>query len=248
MKTIPEKHSFTGKRFLRSSCLPLIVASAVVSSGLIGIGCNDQDGIPAPDYTSSLPTNSTSNLNNSSFPYWPTQIARQGDLLSAQDDIFFSTNYVGIGKFEMYPETLYDPRWLVGQNGFDYYEGHRGGYGDTFEILSKQQGIYGRWAYGGFDELVAFGNWQGKIHETGIRLGDSTARFLEAYPDARQVERGVDDRFLEENVGENLQHLAVDWTERYYPEYRFKALDSLIADIGNGQIRAISIGTRIENY
>ncbi len=127
---------------------------------------------------------SSSQKQAPAVPYYPTDIASNGDNLCSTNDAFFSQDYVGIANFPLYPNSPYDADWLAGNNGFQIFQGHAGGYGDTFEVVSKDSGIYMAWAYGDISDIVLFGNWKGKVHEGDIHLGDSIDKFLQAYPDS----------------------------------------------------------------
>lgn len=228
-----------------------------IAIGILALnpGCTKEEEI-YPDYSEPNTQQNTATNNqdsiNSEIPYYPTTLARNGDLLSSTNDAFFNTNYIGLANFGMYPVSIYDPDWLIGQNGFELYEGHAGGIGDTFQVLSKQQGIYACWAYGGLDNIVLFGNWKGKVYEGDIRLGDSKNKFLAAFPNARvtDAEPYYDQDFLDKYVRENLVSLSTSFLAREYPQedIRLRIYYDLIADIGNSQIMSIRIARRFENF
>lgn len=85
-----------------------------------------------------------------------------------------------------------DAEWLAHSPGYSYHCGvfgdplspcHTGG-ADSLEVDNDRYGIYLAWRWGKLHEIAVFKGWQGKVAETGIRLGSSLDDFLSAYPDA----------------------------------------------------------------
>lgn len=107
--------------------------------------------------------------------------ARWGDNLRAIDNLYFNQDCASIGSYRV---DMNDAAWLVESPGFEYYERHRGGYGDTLEIINNEAGIYLKWAYNRLYAINVFEGWQGEIAETGIKLGSTLEEFLTAYPTA----------------------------------------------------------------
>jgi hypothetical protein len=110
----------------------------------------------------------------------------------ATDNLYFAKPvdgfkaYVGLPGF---PLDRYDARWLGNAPGFEFYEGHHGGTGDTLEVLSVANGMYFHWAYNILMYTACFENWQGQVeleHKvlTGIRIGSTAADFMNKFPTA----------------------------------------------------------------
>jgi hypothetical protein len=66
-------------------------------------------------------------------------------------------------------------------DGFSYYDGHRGGYGETLQTIGCGSSVFLLFAYGTFS-IVATRRF-GSVTERGLRIGDSLERFLALYPD-----------------------------------------------------------------
>jgi len=96
---------------------------------------------------------------------------------------FFGQEYVGLGEVNL---GVQDMPYLAHWPTFSIYNGHAGGIGDTFEVISTEYGMYFRFAYDSLFDIKLSGNWQGTIAENGLKLGDSIEKFLTAYPQAKQ--------------------------------------------------------------
>lgn len=180
---------------IRSSCVSA-VAAAGLACGIAGCELYD-DNKPSEQPK----------------PYYPADTAKSGDLLCSTNDAFFSKNYVGIANFPIYPRDVFDATWLVGNNGFQVFQGHNGGYGDTFQIVSRDAGIYMCWAYGDICNISLFGNWAGKVYEGDIRLGDPIEKFLQAYPNSRK--ENPDSRYPSSFYSQYAGHAEESRTEEF---------------------------------
>lgn len=105
--------------------------------------------------------------------------ARPSDNLRAIDNLYFNEDCASIGSYRI---DMHDADWLVEHPGFEYYEGHRGGSGDTLEIINREAGIYLQWASNRLQSIDVFEGWPGEITGTGIKLGSTLEEFLTAYP------------------------------------------------------------------
>ncbi|MFA6446906.1 MAG: hypothetical protein WCW31_01455 [Patescibacteria group bacterium] len=65
--------------------------------------------------------------------------------------------------------------------GWDYFEGHKGGTGDTLEITSCNKGIVLIWAYNMFMRIQLSQGWTGTTSEK-IAIGSTYQDFIQAYP------------------------------------------------------------------
>ncbi len=107
--------------------------------------------------------------------------ARPSDNLRAIDNLYFNEDCASIGSYRI---NMHDAYWLAESPGFEYYEGHRGGSGDTLEIINWEAGIYLKWAYNRLYAVNVWEGWRGEIAETGIHLGSTLEEFMAAYPAA----------------------------------------------------------------
>lgn len=65
--------------------------------------------------------------------------------------------------------------------GWSIYDGHRGGTGDTLEIVSCDGGVVLEWAFNEFWSVHLSEGWTGKT-SAGMTLGSSYEDFIQAYP------------------------------------------------------------------
>ena len=84
-------------------------------------------------------------------------------------------------------------RIYLSNYGFQIYNGHAGGYGDTLEMFNSSCGIYLYWAGDSLQNISLLEGWQGQImaginQPTGIRLGGSASDFLAKFPQANVAE------------------------------------------------------------
>lgn len=78
-------------------------------------------------------------------------------------------------------------RQLVSQCGWTVQGGHNGGVGDTLQVTScGAQGVVFVWAFNSFHAFKLAKGWEGST-EKGIRIGDSVAALLAAYPNFKRV-------------------------------------------------------------
>lgn len=123
-------------------------------------------------------------------PYPP--LAYEGQYPTTTSNLYFAKpynsydEYVGLPGFPLHRA---DAHWLGNMSGFEFYQSHQGGYGDTLEVVSYENGIYFCWAYNLLMEVSLFEGWQGQVEEeknqlTGIRLGSTAGDFLAKYPSA----------------------------------------------------------------
>lgn len=130
--------------------------------------------------------------NNSNPPKisYPSE-AWSSTYLTSAANLYFAkpqdklAEYIGLAGF---PLGIDDKYWLGTSPGYQFYDGHMGGFGDSLEIISETNGIYMMWA---FDSLIlaeVFEGWQGQImtsptQKTGIKLGSTIASFKSVFPD-----------------------------------------------------------------
>lgn len=79
---------------------------------------------------------------------------------------------------------MHDAKWLAEEcDGFQFYGGHKGGTGDTLEIIGCDNGVYFVWAFNLLFQIDVTQGWTGTT-ERGVALGDSREQVQAAYPDA----------------------------------------------------------------
>ena len=81
-------------------------------------------------------------------------------------------------------------RKLVSQCGWTVQGGHNGGVGDTLQVTSGgAEGVVFVWAFNSFHAFKLAKGWEGST-ERGVRIGDSVAALLAAYPNFKRVSAG----------------------------------------------------------
>lgn len=70
---------------------------------------------------------------------------------------------------------------LRNECGWEVWNEHEGGYGDTYQVSKFGGGLIFIWAWNNFSGFIASKGWEGKTEE-GIKLGDSIGTFLDTYP------------------------------------------------------------------
>jgi hypothetical protein len=109
------------------------------------------------------------------------------------------------------------------------YNDHKGGYGDTLEVVSYESGIYMECAFAHLDEITVFAPWKGKVVESEIKLGDSIDTFVSKYPDAVKGDgkKGgecwrvrINDSYLNAYIDKNrnINRLRIDSGWGYNPD------------------------------
>lgn len=114
---------------------------------------------------------------------YPDLYYEQYASLSATANLVFNPNSPGIGNIQL---GMRDIDWLDFPEGFTYN-------GST-EITNKDFGITLEFDYSlasPLSGILVSDGWKGEIAGTGIRIGDSLEKFLQAYPDARNT-RGLE--------------------------------------------------------
>lgn len=123
---------------------------------------------------------------------------KEGDCIACDSDLHFKGSsgasgpgcdtkekddgFVGIGGF---PLEMGDARWLGYQcSDSGYVDRHTGGIGNTLEITGCNDSFYLGWAFGSLMRIIVYEGWNGKIAESGIRIGSSLDEFISKYPGA----------------------------------------------------------------
>ncbi|MCX6706581.1 MAG: hypothetical protein NT001_00350 [Candidatus Woesearchaeota archaeon] len=108
--------------------------------------------------------------------------------IPCDSDLKISNNSASIG-------TIYlgqpDANWLADCKNFEIFEGHKGGLGDTLEIVGCNKEIYLIWAYSGLRTVVVNKGWNGKINGKDVQPGDSLEIFIRNFPNAKPCREGV---------------------------------------------------------
>ena len=112
---------------------------------------------------------------------------------------------------------------LQNQCGWSIYDNHRGGYGDTLELIGCNGSVKFVWAWQEFNGFHVYDNWQGQTLDAAM-MGDSLGDFLAVYPNfyfdrdiSGILEYDCDDPtayafFEEDSFGVyRLIELRVDW-------------------------------------
>ncbi len=100
--------------------------------------------------------------------------------------LFFRNNYSGFG---ILPLTTEDIRDLANCRDFDIYDHHYGGYGDTLEMRSINNGTHLLWSYNQLGHIFLGPEWEG-ITDKGIKMGDSLSKFISRYPNTTECPEG----------------------------------------------------------
>jgi hypothetical protein len=190
------------------------------------------------------------NKDSQEQPYYPTNIATNGEQLSSASTIFFSENYVGLDRFGIYPKSLYDARWLTDSGSFTYLNGHTGGIGKTFQVVNYSEGIQLCWAGGSLDSAYLFGAWQGRVFEGNIMLRDSLDKVRQAYPSLREDSiPGIYDReFVKSITDPGSRFFSADIFLKDYTNYNFRTFNTLTFEVKDNLVRGIRVGERYEHY
>ncbi len=120
---------------------------------------------------------STSTSSISGSPYGLTcnsTLTTTGDV----EDIGFSTIQVGDKENKSWLDTP--------PTGFEHYDGHAGGLGDTLELMGCNDSVYGIFIGENLWHIAVRGPWNHGTTNTGINIGSSLADFLNAYPGAQK--------------------------------------------------------------
>ncbi len=105
--------------------------------------------------------------------------------------------------------------------GFDYYQGHAGGYGDTLELIGCNDQVWMEWSYGKLGTIAVNSGFSGPT-EAGVRMGDSLDALIAAYPSAHQVEFSSENQptvFISGNAKFSLKDGLVNGIEVNSHEY-----------------------------
>ncbi len=146
------------KRF-KKNLVGLLAVSTLGLGGLLMNGCEEYDEPKSTKPAKEIPIDRDANLS-------------------------FLDTKTGIGNLNLGDR---DPYWLTNQN-FSVYNGHKGGTGDTLQLVNYGEGIYVSSSYSTLDEISVFGNWRGVVEPSGIMLGDSAQTFWGVYP--QSIRRG----------------------------------------------------------
>jgi hypothetical protein len=126
----------------------------------------------------------------------PPDVA-DGAAPTATSDLYFipwqnvgSTTYFAWVGLEGFRLDRTDAQWLGSSPGYQFYNNHMGGIGNTLEVVSYSNGIYMQWAYNMLWTLSLFNGWQGQImtrndQPTSIRLSSTAIDFLDKFPTAK---------------------------------------------------------------
>jgi len=86
------------------------------------------------------------------------------------------------GNAKFYEFGNDDWGWRLNSScGWRIYDGHEGGYGDTLQLASCNDGVIFVWAWQTFRGLILSEGWKGQT-EKGIMIGDTLDDFLYEYP------------------------------------------------------------------
>jgi len=161
--------------------LKQIIAGTLVAGGLAA-------GISGCELYPEEPESRCVNVNpplasDSQYPFATNNLIFRE---SYTDRKCFQSGYIGLPGF---PLKRGDARNLGNMPGFEFFENHRGGYGDTLEVVSYSNGMYFHWSYASLTHIGLFEGWQGQIEEekgelTGIRIGSTADEFRARYPNA----------------------------------------------------------------
>ncbi len=95
----------------------------------------------------------------------------------------YTKSHYGLGSYKIGMQDSHDP---VNHCGFSYLDNHKGGIGDTLEEIGcNGDSVFFYWAYDSLDFVEVKTGWEGKT-DTGLKIGDPLATFLELYPKAMQ--------------------------------------------------------------
>lgn len=77
--------------------------------------------------------------------------------------------------------------------GFSYYDNHRGGTGNTLQIMSNEKAVYMMWAFQSLNNISVRQGWNGET-DNGLKIGDDFQKFRALYPVAekRKVRKDYD--------------------------------------------------------
>ena len=134
------------------------------------------------------------NLGGSKETFSYPPLAVNGQYPTATSNLYFAKAFDGYGDYvglAGFPIDRPDAGWLGNSPGFEFYQGHQGGYGDTLEVVSYSNGIYLHWAYNKLWGIGLFEGWQGQIiieknQLTGIHLGSNASDFVKRFPNATE--------------------------------------------------------------
>lgn len=111
----------------------------------------------------------------------PAIICPSCDELMTWDTTKFDNSSYGQIKTSNAWKDVYAKQMLIACPGWDYFQGHKGGLGDTLQIASCNDGVVLVWAYEYFTSIKLTQGWTGTT-DTGLAIGTTYADFVQVYP------------------------------------------------------------------
>jgi hypothetical protein len=100
---------------------------------------------------------------------------------SSADDV--NSTWSRFDGFTLHLAGSDDTAWrLVRTHGWSIHEEHRGGQGDTLQIIDPSGGVVLIWAYNSFSGFVLSEGWTGQT-ANGARIGTTVSEFGQLHPE-----------------------------------------------------------------
>lgn len=92
---------------------------------------------------------------------------------------------------------------------FDYYEEHRGGWGNILVLQKCQGGLLLSWSHNQMDGIYLSKGWTGQT-DKGLKISDSLKKFQKLYPNAKlDEETASSTRWISENTFMTVDSLKI---------------------------------------
>jgi hypothetical protein len=100
---------------------------------------------------------------------------------TSADDV--NSTWNRLDGFTLHMAGSDDTAWaLVRTHGWSIYGGHRGGQGDTLQVMDPSGGVVLIWAYNSFSGFILSEGWTGQT-ANGARIGTTVSGFRQLHPE-----------------------------------------------------------------